>query len=60
LPLLAQSVSARDQRLAAMVCNERARELGANAGDLDAVGTELQTRLGEAWPRFQAWMRESQ
>lgn len=57
LPLLAQSLSARDQSLAAMVCNERARELGANADDLEAVGAALQTRLGEAWPRFQAWIR---
>jgi tetratricopeptide (TPR) repeat protein len=56
LPLLAQSLSARDQSLAAMVCNERARELGADAAALEAVGAELQARLGEAWPRFQAWM----
>jgi tetratricopeptide (TPR) repeat protein len=58
LPLLAQSLSARDQSLAAMVCNERARELGANAAELEAVGAELQARLGEAWPRFQAWMSD--
>jgi tetratricopeptide (TPR) repeat protein len=57
LTLLAESLSARDQSLAAMVCNERARELGANADDLEAVEAVLQTRLGEAWPRFQAWMR---
>jgi len=57
LPLLAQSLNARDQILAAMVCTERARELGAKADDVDAVGTELETRLGKAWPRFQAWMR---
>jgi len=58
LPLLAQSLSARDQSLAAMVCNERARELGADAAALEAVGSELQARLGEAWPRFQAWMSD--
>jgi len=56
LPLLAQSLNARDQVLAAMVCNERARDLGAEAAELDAVAVELQTRLGEAWPRFQAWI----
>jgi tetratricopeptide (TPR) repeat protein len=57
LPLLAESLSARDQSLAAMVCNERARELGASDDHLEAVGSVLQARLGEAWPRFQAWMR---
>ncbi len=56
LPLLARSLSAREQTLAAMVCNERARELGAEAAELEAVGAELRTRLGDAWPRFRAWM----
>lgn len=60
LPLLAQSLSARDQTLAAMVCNERARELGADAEDLNALSTELEVRLGVTWPRFQAWMRDSE
>jgi len=60
LPLLAQSLSAREQSLAAMVCNERARDLGAKAADLDAVGAELRTRLGDAWPRFQAWMSDAE
>lgn len=58
LPLLAQSLSARDQTLAAMVCNERARELGADAEDLNALAVKLEARLGAAWPRFQAWMRD--
>lgn len=56
LLLLAQSLGARDQVLAAMVCHERARELGADAAELEAVLADLQARLGEAWPRFQAWM----
>jgi tetratricopeptide (TPR) repeat protein len=56
LLLLAQSLGARDQVLAAMVCHERARELGADATELEAVAADLQARLGEAWPRFQAWM----
>lgn len=60
LPLLALSLSARDQALAAMVCNERARELGAEAEDLNTLTTELEARLGEAWPRFQAWMGDSE
>jgi tetratricopeptide (TPR) repeat protein len=58
LPLLALSLSARDQSLAAMVCNERARTLGANTDELALVETALRGRLGEAWPRFQAWMSE--
>jgi tetratricopeptide (TPR) repeat protein len=56
LPLLAQSLGARDQVLAAMVCSERARELGADVAESEAVVADLQARLGEAWPRFQAWM----
>ena len=60
LPLLAQSLTARDQNLAAMVCTERARDLGAEVAELEAVGTELQTRLGDPWHRFQAWMRDAE
>jgi len=60
LPLLARSLSARDQSLAAMVCNERARALGANAGELAELATELQGRLGDAWPRFQGWLSDSE
>lgn len=58
LPLLAQSLAARDQNLAAMVCSQRARELGSDESELETVRAELETRLGEAWPRFQAWMTE--
>jgi hypothetical protein len=60
LPLLAQSLSAREQSLAAMVCNERARTLGADPADLEALAAELRTRLGDAWPTFKAWMSEPQ
>ncbi len=56
LPLLARSLAARNQILAAMVCFERARELGADASELDAPRQDLATRLGDAWPRFQAWV----
>ena len=42
LPLLAQSLSAREQSLAAIVCNERARELGANAAELEALRETLE------------------
>jgi tetratricopeptide (TPR) repeat protein len=57
MPLLAQSLASREQWLAAMVCAERARELGAADSSMDSVTTELEERLGEAWPRFQAWFR---
>lgn len=57
LPLLARSLAARDQVLAAMVCFERARELGADASELDATRQELARGLGDAWPRFQAWVK---
>jgi len=60
LPLLAQSLTARDQTLAAMVCAERARELGADVAELDALGAKLTTRLGDAWTRFQAWMSDAE
>ena len=60
LALLAQSLTARDQNLAAMVCTERACKLGAEVAELDAVRTELQTRLGDPWHRFQAWMSDAQ
>jgi tetratricopeptide (TPR) repeat protein len=56
LPLLAQSLAARDQNLAAMVCAERASEAGADAAEVRAVKARLGARLGDAWPRFQAWM----
>jgi tetratricopeptide (TPR) repeat protein len=56
LPLLAQSLAARDQLLAAMVCTERASELGADADDVEALRKALEARLGDSWPRFQALM----
>ncbi len=58
MPLLAQSLAAREQWLASMVCAERARELGAADRSLDSVTADLEERLGAAWPRFQAWMSD--
>lgn len=60
LPLLARSLSARDQTLAAMVCAEQARELGVDHDDLAALHEELRGRLGDAWPRFQAWIGDAE
>jgi len=60
LPLLAQSLAARDQSLAAMVCTERAAGLGADDAELDKVRAELDARLGDSWPRFQGWMSDTE
>ncbi|MFZ1865681.1 MAG: hypothetical protein WAU39_15765 [Polyangiales bacterium] len=56
LPLLAESLAARDQTLAAMVCLEQARRAGAEESALHALAADLQSRLGEAWERFEAWL----
>ncbi|MGB5219586.1 MAG: hypothetical protein WBN60_01055, partial [Polyangiales bacterium] len=60
MPLLAQSLAARDQALAAVVCLDRARELGADAEVLGALGPDLQARFGDAWSRFEAWMSDEE
>jgi len=56
LPLLAQSLAARDQNLAAMVCINRARAAGADAAILRVADDELRARFGQAWPCFEEWM----
>jgi hypothetical protein len=56
LPLLARSLSARDQQLAAMVCIDRARSAGAEVEDLAELRSELEAGLGDAWPSFRGWM----
>jgi len=60
MPLLAQSLAARDQALAAMVCLSRARELGVDAGAVGGVEPDLQATLGDVWARFEAWMSDSE
>ena len=60
LPLLARSLSARDQRLAAMVCIDRARTAGAHDADLAALNSRLEEEIGAAWPRFRAWMSDAE
>jgi tetratricopeptide (TPR) repeat protein len=56
LPLLAQSLAARDQNLAAKVCIDRARAAGADPALLRAADEELCARFGRAWPRFEEWL----
>jgi tetratricopeptide (TPR) repeat protein len=59
LPLLSQSLAARDQNLAAMVCIRRAQDAGADAPILQAGEDDLRDRLGEAWPCFEVWLNGS-
>ncbi len=58
MPLLAESLAAREQSLAAAVCLERARELAADLSGAESLGSQLGTRFGETWTRFQAWMND--
>ncbi len=60
LPLLARSLSARDQRLAAMVCIDRALDGGADDAGLAELQSQLEEGIGAAWPRFRAWMSEAE
>lgn len=60
LPLLARSMAAREQRLAAMVCIEQARALDADIPELNAARAEIEAGLGGAWARFHAWMSRSE
>lgn len=60
LPLLSRALLSRNQLLAAMVCAERARALGADDDSLEEAREELLPRLGDAWPRFQAWISEAE
>jgi tetratricopeptide (TPR) repeat protein len=59
MPLLAKSLAARDQALAAMVCLARARALGADEDVAEEIGPGLAARFGDAWPRFEAWMKDA-
>jgi tetratricopeptide (TPR) repeat protein len=56
LPLLVESFVAREQLLAALVCAERARELGADAKRVGAASAGIERRIGDPWPRFLTWM----
>lgn len=60
MSLLAQSLAAREQGLAAIVCLERARELGANTDDQEGLEASLQARFGDAWPRFRRWVDDAE
>ncbi|MGB5810697.1 MAG: tetratricopeptide repeat protein [Polyangiales bacterium] len=52
LPLLAEALEARDQTLAAMVCVNRALEVGSEGVELEEAAARLRARLGEPWVCF--------
>ena len=52
LPLLAKSYLARGRHLPAVVCAERARQLGADAEAMEAIEARAAEALGEPWARF--------
>ena len=60
LPLLAESLAARDQGLAAMVCFARARALGSGNGAAVGPEAELRARFSEDWTRYEAWISDTQ
>ena len=60
LPLLATSLAARDQTLAAMVCLDRAREAASEAMDTSELHAELEARFGDAWGGFRRFMTETE
>jgi Flp pilus assembly protein TadD len=60
MPLLAKSLAAREQSLAAIVCLDRAVDLGAEPEDVGELRPALEARMGDAWSRFRAWMTESE
>ncbi|MEM7135418.1 MAG: hypothetical protein AAF500_02510 [Myxococcota bacterium] len=53
LPLLAHSLAARDQNIAAMVCLDRAVKAGGDDPILDETGALLRSRIGDAWARLE-------
>lgn len=56
LPLLARSLAARQQSLAALVCLERASRSGADDPALADLMGDLPGPLRDAWMRFRAWL----
>lgn len=57
MPLLARSLSSRDQSLAALVCLQRAQSVAEGEVDAAEIRGALEARLGEPWKRFTRWMQ---
>lgn len=60
MPLLARSLAARDQALAAMICVERAHSLGSSEDAVDELQGSLEEELGEPWTRYAAFMTDAE
>jgi tetratricopeptide (TPR) repeat protein len=60
MPLLARSLAAREQSLAAMICLHRAAGLGAEGPELEALRAELQARFGDTWKDLQRWISDAE
>ena len=56
LPVLAQALAAREQRLAAMVCVTRAKRAGANESTIEAIHEELRHHFGASWAALEDWI----
>lgn len=54
LPVLAVSFLERGRTIAALLCVEEARALGADEDDVADVRAKARTELGDAWERFRA------
>lgn len=55
-PMLAESLEARDQDLAAKVCLEKAKALGADEAVTATLDKELNARLGAEWSALKAFL----
>ena len=56
-PILAESLAARGQALAAKVCLEQAKALGADQSLVTPLEVELDVHLADAWRAFSAWLQ---
>jgi hypothetical protein len=56
-PMLAEALEARDQSLAAMVCLEQAKSLGAAPSQTAPLDDKLTPRLNPEWTHLQTWLQ---
>ena len=56
-PMLAESLHAREQRLAAMVCLEEAKSRGADESITAPLEAKLTADLADTWEALTTWLR---
>jgi hypothetical protein len=56
-PMLAESLHAREQTLAAMVCLEEAKSLGADESITSPLEAKLTAHLADTWQALTIWLR---